>query len=199
MADDVDAIHAAAPGPLAVALRLGLEPARGSTDRRCRVLCPWHSEKRPSCIITTKDGRIVAYCFSFRTGGDLLSLIAAVNGLDVKRDFREVIRIASDSFGVSLAERNRRQPTDPILLAREIDAAADAYGRGLDVRSEVIERSSPIEREQAFKILKKHDQRRIERSDHDAHVTSFEAEMDRRLDAVGDQLESAGRLEWRPR
>jgi hypothetical protein len=56
------------------------------------VACPWHREKTPSCSVTRGDsGTIRAWCFSCEVGGDVLSLVAVVRGLDLTRDFEAVL------------------------------------------------------------------------------------------------------------
>ena len=61
-----------------------------ATGPRFLVLCPWHSERTPSCSVKlASDGTIAAHCFGCGAGGDVLSLVAAARGLDARRDFGE--------------------------------------------------------------------------------------------------------------
>jgi DNA primase len=70
--------------------------ARGVTIR-----CPWHEERTPSCSVRVAgDGTIAAHCFGCDRGGDVLSLIAQVRGLELERDFREVLRIGAEFAGL---------------------------------------------------------------------------------------------------
>ncbi len=65
-----------------------------------KVSCPWHEESTPSCAVwTAREGTIVAYCHGCGKSGDALSLIAAVNRLDTKGDFPDVLRLAAEIGG----------------------------------------------------------------------------------------------------
>lgn len=65
------------------------------------VRCPWHGENRPSCSVrVARDGTIAAKCFSCGATGDALSLIAAVRGLSIKRDFRVLMVEAAELAGL---------------------------------------------------------------------------------------------------
>ena len=163
---DVDAINAAAPGPLPFVTMLGMRAAAGSRHDRCRVLCPWHSEKHPSCDVTTKDGRIVATCRSCNAGGDALSFAAAAWGMDAARDFVEVATRLAEHFGVRLEEGSARRPVppDPIAeLASRIDALGEQYLRGREVRptvgdEEAFARATELDFRAAFERLRLQDE-----------------------------------------
>lgn len=135
-------IHDAAPRPLDLARMLGLQASRTSRPDRALVLCPWHSEKNPSCTIVVRDGRIVAYCQSCRSGGDVFSLVAVVNGLDTRVHFPDVLAKAAELFGVydlggdvePKPQRERRPSEDAVQLAAEIDQAAEDWLAGRPVR-----------------------------------------------------------------
>lgn len=108
--------------PFAVADMLGLVEDRRSYVRQAGgviVRCPWHEERTPSCSIRTgADGTIAVRCHGCGASGDALSLVAVVAGLDVRRDFRAVLRRAAELAGrwdlVNDAEarstNNRRLP-----------------------------------------------------------------------------------------
>jgi hypothetical protein len=181
---DVAAIHNAAPTPLAVAHALGLEVARGSTAQRCRVLCPWHSERHPSCAIATKDGRIVAHCFSCGEGGDLLAIVAATHALNPRRDFQRVAELAADLVGVRIARDGARatpaRRRDPAVdLALAIDDAAECWlSHRKEWPSEAIEQAKP-----AAIILAIRDLVEADRLD-----AAELAERDTALDAMADDV-----------
>lgn len=187
---NVDAIHAATPSPVEVARRLGLETTK-VTRRSVRVRCPWHRDENPSCDLSIRDGRLVAYCRSCGEGGDLFSLVAAVEGLDPKRHFRDVVRAAADLVGVQIADDDAKpRERDPISdLAIALDAAAASWfrsGRILARDAEAIEWADPKNLREAHRLLVKADElRRKERDDVDA-----------RLELVGDILERSGALDW---
>lgn len=107
-----------------LARRLGLELApRPRTASRVMVACPWHHERTPSCSIVRRDGRVLAHCHGCHEGGDLLDLVAAVHGLDVRRSFPRVLEVTAQLLGVDLPEqqprRSRRQRPDPAVLSAD--------------------------------------------------------------------------------
>ena len=91
--------------PRALCAALGLLGAKGSWAAQhgggLSVRCPWHEEKTPSCSVTlARDGTIRVKCFGCDRGSDALGLIAAARGFDLKRDFREVLRVAAELAGM---------------------------------------------------------------------------------------------------
>ncbi len=108
---EVDAVRAALRDPEDVARRLGLcegkSRGEGATWFResgnVKVLCPWHNERTPSCGITRgPDGTLRVHCHSCKVGGDVLHLVAAVHGVDLKARFRDVLAAAAELAGVRL-------------------------------------------------------------------------------------------------
>jgi hypothetical protein len=135
----VEPLLAAVPGPLALARLLGLEVARGARAHRAKVRCPWHADAHPSCVITVREGRVVAYCQACKQGGDVFHLVGAVRGLDATRGFRAVAQELADLLGVDLevdqVERSTAPPPDPReVLADVLDALADRWLDGLDLQ-----------------------------------------------------------------
>lgn len=193
---NVAAIHAAASSPLAVARRLGLDVANASRSRRTvRVRCPWHEDYHPSCDLTEREGRVVAYCRSCGEGGDVLSLVAALEGLDPSRHFKEVAHAAADIFGVQLADDFAPVQRDPVVdLMMALDASADRWVAGrplLALDERLLESASPSDLAQAHAALRAAGDRAA--ADRDR--------ADLELDAVGDLLESRGALKaswWEP-
>jgi pyruvate/2-oxoglutarate dehydrogenase complex dihydrolipoamide acyltransferase (E2) component len=122
--DDRDAVLSAfaLASPYSAARLLGLTVAKGATprSRSVRVVCPWHGDRNPSCDVTIRRGRMVAYCRSCNTGGDVLDIVAAIEGLDVKNDFRRVLERAAAIVGVELTreEPNAPRPVTPLDVAR---------------------------------------------------------------------------------
>lgn len=124
-----------APALPELARRLGLELApRPRTASRVVVACPWHHERTPSCSIVRRDGRVLAHCHGCHEGGDLLDLVAAIHGLDVRRSFQRVLEVTAQLLGVDLPEqpkRARRQRPDPaVLVADALERLAEGVLTG---------------------------------------------------------------------
>lgn len=187
MSIDVGAIHAATPSPVEVARRLGMRIARASARDRARVGCPWHHDNDPSCDLAIKDGRLVAICRSCGNGGDLFALVAAVDGLDPRRDFRAVAEHAAELVGVSLSEGaafahppKQRDPHSDLVMA--IDQSADRWLRGCGERegepvvlprdAEIIRGASNEELEEAMADLRE--------------IDAIHAEADAELERLAD-------------
>ena len=109
--DDRDAVVQAfalrTPYHAAQALGLELGPHASPRRRSGRVLCPWRADKAPSCDLTIKRGRVVAICRSCGARGDVLGIVAARAGLDVRRDFGAVLARAAEIVGVDTRAARR--------------------------------------------------------------------------------------------
>jgi hypothetical protein len=98
--------------PKAVTNRLGLKSRRSS--RGVQILCPVHGEKNPSCsVIRGREGTLQVTCFSCKWTGDVLALVAAVNGLDLRSDFREVLATTAELAGMHDEARAVRDGKPP--------------------------------------------------------------------------------------
>jgi hypothetical protein len=103
LAPDSRSIKSALADPEKVLGLLGLLDGAKRQAHGFLVLCPWHSERTPSCSVKlASDGTLAAHCFGCGVGGDVLSLVAAARGLDTRRDFGRVVEIAADLAGGSL-------------------------------------------------------------------------------------------------
>ncbi|MCH8814715.1 MAG: DNA primase [Chloroflexi bacterium] len=72
--------------------------------RSLKGLCPFHTEKTPSFIVT--PDRQTWHCFgACGTGGDVISFVMKKEGLD----FIEALKLLADRAGVKLPERTRTQ------------------------------------------------------------------------------------------
>jgi hypothetical protein len=105
--DDAREVRAALTDPRALCDALGLLDGPRSWSRFARgviVRCPWHDERTPSCsVYRADDGTIAAKCHGCGASGDALSLVAAVGGLDLRRDFAAVLDEAARLAGVRLS------------------------------------------------------------------------------------------------
>lgn len=145
MSSAARAIREALRDPLALCDALGLcdTAGRGRTwfldgPNRLRVRCPWHEEKTGSCSVSIgPDGTVRVYCFGCRTGGDALTLIGGVHGLDRKREYLRIIEIGAALAGLTVPPPRartehplpRRAPAPPQEQEQEtcsVDLVADA-------------------------------------------------------------------------
>ena len=120
---------------------LGIEPR---TKRQIRCPSPSHDDKRPSAVVW-RDGWTCSGCGE---GGDVLSLVATVEGLDAKRDFRAVLESAANRVGIHLdgvtekdrAEWQRRQIANAAEIAKDAAKNAARQATALELRSNVMAR-----------------------------------------------------------
>jgi hypothetical protein len=112
--EHVEQIKAALSDPYDVARRLRLLDGARRQARGLHVRCPAHDDSGPSCSLTQgHDGTLRAVCFGngCDLSGDVFCLIAAVERLDVRRDFALVLRRAAELSGVEIDRRPRRPPS----------------------------------------------------------------------------------------
>jgi len=83
------------PRTLCFALGLGVDPRdRQWQSAGLTVRCPRHGGV--SCSVTRgADGTVRVHCFGCDFAGDALDLVAAAHGLGARRDFRELLRVAT--------------------------------------------------------------------------------------------------------
>lgn len=109
--------------PWTLVERLGLIDGRGSFVRQAGGVifrCPWHADQTPSCSVRVgPDGTIAVRCHGCGATGDALSLVAVASGLDVRRDFPDVLRRAAELAGRwDLIDDGRRSSARTILPPR---------------------------------------------------------------------------------
>lgn len=140
--DHVPVVRAALTDVHMVCDSLGLsQGAKRNGARGLIVCCPAHGEKNASCSVTLgPDGTIRVKCFGCQMGGDVLTLIAAARGIDVVRNFREVLEEAAEIGGLwdVLDEIRggelRPRPTAPPPRAKPLPAPdARAYPPAAEV------------------------------------------------------------------
>jgi DNA primase len=85
--------------------RIGIEELVGGyvqlkkAGRNLKGLCPFHSEKTPSFIVSPDKG--IAYCFGCHQGGDIFRFTQLVENVN----FPEALKILAQKTGVKLPER----------------------------------------------------------------------------------------------
>jgi hypothetical protein len=117
---DVEAVKAALRDPADLCRRLGLLEGAKRQGGGLLVRCPAHGDRNPSCSITRgPDGTLRVRCFGCDFSGDALSLVAAVEGLNVARDFRRVLETAASIAGVTIEAQAAPANTSPPRAPRE--------------------------------------------------------------------------------
>ena len=122
--DLAEQVKDALSDPRGVCGQLGLMEGARPQARGLSVRCPLHVEKNPSCSVTVEDGRLRVRCFAgcdfggANGGGDVLNLVAAVNSLDIRRDFRRVLEIAAGMAGLDFG--GARPPGAPRPVLRTV-------------------------------------------------------------------------------
>lgn len=151
MSDGAARLRDALRDPLAVCEALGLTgEGRGSRwfidgPNRLRVRCPWHEEKTGSCSVTQgPDGTIRVRCFGCGTTGDVLSLVAVVNGLDVRRDFVRVLDVAAQIAGVAVPVATSSTPSPRRAPAPRVEHVDDVDDGVVDLVAAVLRERAPV-------------------------------------------------------
>jgi hypothetical protein len=85
------------------------------------ILCPVHQEKSPSCSVQLRGDSILWKCHGCQASGDVLDLVAAVRGLNMSRDFPQVLIGAARLAGLwtVVAELEGRGPVVAPMAAPE--------------------------------------------------------------------------------
>ncbi|MCC6643477.1 DNA primase [Candidatus Peregrinibacteria bacterium] len=89
--------------------------------RNYKGLCPFHSEKTPSFIVSADKG--IAYCFGCHKGGDIFNFLMEVENID----FSEALRILSEKTGVTLEKTSPKnfvkKDEKQVLIDIHVEAA----------------------------------------------------------------------------
>lgn len=154
------------PAALPFIQSFGLQPGRSSKYDKACCLCPAHSEKHPSCDVTTKDGELVWKCRSCGAGGDSISFAAAVWGMNEKRDFGALLKRFAGHVGAPFDQARPTKPRlrlvkpDPIeTLAKRIDTLAASWLGGKDEPfDQAVQDAAPLDIAAAMRLLDQQDQ-----------------------------------------
>lgn len=128
--------------PTSLCKALGIDSRAKRQAGGLLVCCPVHQEKDPSCSVTRgPDGTIRVRCHACGWSADALGLVAVVHGLDVRKDFREVLSTFAALIGRhdvtgEIASRERvgsREPARSVAATVETvsDARFDEIARAL--------------------------------------------------------------------
>lgn len=129
--DDAREVRRALDDPARLCSALGLLDGAKRQGGGVLIRCPAHDDAKPSCSVTRgPDGTIRVRCFACDFAGDVFSLVAVVERLDVRRDFREVLHEAARIAGVRLDEHETsargRAPFARPVAVRRIESLPDA-------------------------------------------------------------------------
>jgi hypothetical protein len=85
--------------------------ARRTGNNAYTIRCPWHEEKDPSCKVEVYRGILRCTCFGCQVRGDIFSLVAVANRLDLRADFAKVAELTADLAGVTIAAQSPKSAT----------------------------------------------------------------------------------------
>ncbi|MFA5185460.1 MAG: DNA primase [Patescibacteria group bacterium] len=113
--DSADQVKAALDVADIVAEYLTLKPAGSGSFKAC---CPFHQEKTPSFYVNRP--RQSWHCFGCNEGGDIISFVQRMEGLD----FPEALQLLADKAGIQLPQFDAKARTDKKRLHEVNDMAA---------------------------------------------------------------------------
>ncbi|MCX6712416.1 MAG: DNA primase [Candidatus Vogelbacteria bacterium] len=105
-----------------------------------RGKCPFHNEKTPSFFVSLARGSY--HCFGCNRGGDIISFVQDIEGLD----FIEALRILAERAGVELEPLHRGEGLATNRLFTLLDEATKFYTQQLDLALNKKARDYLIER-----------------------------------------------------
>ena len=76
--------------------------------RNCVCLCPFHSEKSPSCTVYLDNGSF--YCFGCGTGGDVITFVMKIENLN----YVEAIKFLADRAGMTMPDEAKNNEASRI-------------------------------------------------------------------------------------
>lgn len=121
MADDVQRIKDKLPIVDVISQYVKLE--RSGANFRAR--CPFHAERTPSFFVSPERGTY--HCFGCNAGGDILSFVQEIEGLDFKGALKVLAEKAGITLEYSRAGKNEKNEVDRLY---ELMEAATIYYAG---------------------------------------------------------------------
>ncbi len=92
--------------------------------RTCVCLCPFHSEKSPSCTVYLDSSDPHFYCFGCGAGGDVITFVMKIENLD----YVEAIRFLAERAGMTVPDEARNNESSRIKSRiLEINRTAARY------------------------------------------------------------------------
>ncbi len=98
--------------------------------RNFKALCPFHSEKTPSFIIS--PDRQIWHCFGCGEGGDIFTFVMKVEGME----FPEALKILAERAGVQLKKTDIAQSAKRVKILEVLKKAKNFYLNKLNSSTE---------------------------------------------------------------
>lgn len=86
-----------------------------------RACCPFHNEKTPSFMVS--DERQMWHCFGCQKGGDVISFVMEIEGLE----FREALQILAEKAGVELQKMDPRKREEKNKTMEILELSTKVY------------------------------------------------------------------------
>ncbi|QQG37801.1 MAG: DNA primase [Candidatus Kaiserbacteria bacterium] len=94
-----------------------------------RARCPFHNERTPSFFVSAERGTY--HCFGCDKGGDILSFVEEIEGLD----FKGALKVLAEKAGVPLVYERQEKKDDRDRLFELLEAATIFYTGKLDEKA----------------------------------------------------------------
>ena len=90
--------------------------------RNCVCLCPFHSEKSPSCTVYLENNSF--YCFGCGAGGDVITFVMKIENLD----YVEAVKFLADRAGMTMPDEAKNSEASRVKSrVLEINRTAAKY------------------------------------------------------------------------
>lgn len=128
---DIRQIRRALADPARIAAVLGLLDGARRQAVGLMVRCPAHDDAVPSCSLRTgNDGTLYFHCFGCSAGGDVLTLIATIYGLDARTQFPAIVSAAVKTID----QIDQIGRDDHLLLSNGFSASSNTQSSVCDSR-----------------------------------------------------------------
>jgi hypothetical protein len=111
-----------------------------------KFLCPFHDDSEPSMNVVPKSKGASAHCFSCGENADIFKFASRFYGLDVKRDFPQIVKRVAEELGQSVYEEQpqvkakKEKPVEaPVTLSMEAAKAVYTQSAVTDIGKFVFE------------------------------------------------------------
>lgn len=105
----------------------------GRAGSSIKALCPFHSEKTPSFIVSPARGTF--HCFGCGKGGDIFTFVQEIEGLD----FSGALKLLAERAGVELTPYDKKEHSEKEILYGILEAATSFFESELTRYPKAIE------------------------------------------------------------